>query len=460
MAQLYLKGVYFDTDSGGLWYLDNSGSYHQISAGIQSVTFDELSALIGSSGLTIEKQYLISDFATVHYIVDGSGNKPVGNPIITGDVEPLIVTASGTDKINSLAISTTFPQDIINIDFDENNWLADLSFSDSGTIVAGWKGTITFRHDTLLDNYCGYDFRNCKFRRWKTAAAAWNSGTSYSQGDFVTFNFNIYKAIQASSNKQPNINTAFWVGLLDLTVNEYWNNNPTSSNGIPSDSLFDDFKTFSEGAGSATYNLGVRCNHIQPTKDNSTYFDAGGTLLGNNVFFLQDNSYFSIINNFFGGEIYGNTIIAEYLADNIFAGDMISNILAGDSTRGNVFGGTMLQNIIGRSMTSNNVAASFIGNAIGSNMTQNTIGAAFGHNTVGTQMANNTIGSNFSNNIGIKPAFRYNTIDNDAISGTDFSSATHVYGAYHCTLFKRQDGTARLSYFNNSDVLTVVNANA
>jgi len=33
MAQLYLKGVYFDTESEGLWYIDNAGSYQEITVG-------------------------------------------------------------------------------------------------------------------------------------------------------------------------------------------------------------------------------------------------------------------------------------------------------------------------------------------------------------------------------------------------------------------------------------------
>jgi hypothetical protein len=37
MSQLYLKGVYYDTESGEFWYLNNSGSYEAISVGGSSV---------------------------------------------------------------------------------------------------------------------------------------------------------------------------------------------------------------------------------------------------------------------------------------------------------------------------------------------------------------------------------------------------------------------------------------
>jgi hypothetical protein len=48
------------------------------------------------------------------------------------------------------------------------------------------------------------------------------------------------------------------------------------------------------------------------------------------------------------------------------------------------------------------------------------------------------------------------------VNGTDFTSgpATHVYGGYNCTIFNRQDGTPRLSYYDNSDVLNITNIDA
>jgi hypothetical protein len=41
----------------------------------------------------------------------------------------------------------------------------------------------------------------------------------------------------------------------------------------------------------------------------------------------------------------------------------------------------------------------------------------------------------------------------------DISAATDIYGLFSKNIFSRQDGTPRLSYYNNSDVLVVVPVN-
>jgi hypothetical protein len=55
--------------------------------------------------------------------------------------------------------------------------------------------------------------------------------------------------------------------------------------------------------------------------------------------------------------------------------------------------------------------------------------------------------------------FNKNTIGS-AITGIDFTSATHVYNDYNTTIFINASFAVRLSYFDGSDVLTIVNANA
>lgn len=53
----------------------------------------------------------------------------------------------------------------------------------------------------------------------------------------------------------------------------------------------------------------------------------------------------------------------------------------------------------------------------------------------------------------------YNQIYNCFINSS-LATATHVYTTYYKQIFKRQDGTIRLGYYNNSDVFTVVNVTA
>ena len=88
---------------------------------------------------------------------------------------------------------------------------------------------------------------------------------------------------------------------------------------------------------------------------------------------------------------------------------------------------------------------------MGNNFNFNTVGDNFQSNTVDNNFQSNTVGNNFQRNqIDYSP------------NNTDFTSvpATHVYADYTCTIFKRSDGTLRLSYIDGTDTIqyTAVNA--
>jgi hypothetical protein len=408
----------------------------------EDVTFAQLKAKITGGNLVPGRQYIVIDFNTVHYIVDTSGTQYL-DTIIEGELEPLIVTAMNANKLYNDAISTVYPLDKLRVDFDEGNWLQDLSFADAtspnengdGTIVPGWKGTITFRHDTYRDNYCGYDFRNCKFRRWKMATP-------------ISFDNGI----------------GYWASHPGQTIQ-----------GISPDTLdFVDVKTFAEGTGTATYEKCVQSNHIEGFKDNWTNWDVSGTMLSNNVFWLSDESYWTVYSNHIGSENYGNTIAKNFFFNT--AGNDFKLNTIGNGFRFNTIGNGFESNIIGNAFNTNSVANVFNGNNIGDSFNRNAIENVFNSNTIGTGFYgnkigfgfnSNTLGNNFTQN-SIASIFYQNTVGDgftnnrieDNITGVDFTTATHVYASYNCAIFKRVDGTARLSYFDNSDVQQVVNANA
>jgi hypothetical protein len=96
-----------------------------------------------------------------------------------------------------------------------------------------------------------------------------------------------------------------------------------------------------------------------------------------------------------------------------------------------------------------NSSVSPSGTTWNSNFTSPTNGNNFIYNSIGDDFQVNSIESNFQLN-DVKPP----------ISSTDFSGATHVYGGYNCTIFNRQDGTPRLSYYDNSDVLNITDIDA
>ena len=424
-------------------------------------TYAELIALINGNGLVTGTQYQISDYATKHFIVDGIGTQFLGT-IITGVNEPLILTANSTNTLDKEARSALHPEDIIYYDWNPDNWIDDLSFSDlSGTptIITGFKGVIYFRYDTLLDNYCGYDFRNCKFRRWKTNAATWDSGTAYTAGQYVTHSSKIYKSLQAGTNKQPDTQTAYWVNLIDLTTVEYWNNNPTATNGIPSNAAeFNDFKTFAP-LGTDTYETSCSSNHFGSFKDNNTFHLINATILSNNIFYLFSEGFYTVYSNEIATANFGNTIGGAYFSSNSIGAGFYNNSI-GASFYNNSIGANFYNNSMGAYFANNSIGANFYNNSMGAYFYNNSIGANFHNNSIGENFYNNSIGENFYSNSGILSYFNINDIKN-SINTIDFSTATHVYSpTYNKTIFKRQDGTAKLSYFNNSDVLTVVAANA
>lgn len=375
---------------------------------ITNVTYEGLVTLINDGGLTPGAQYKITDFATTHYIVtSGTILDPVPN---VGVNEALIVTASSSNTIDKEAKSILYPQDIIHYDWNPANWLEDASFVDTGVIVPGFKGVIYFRHDTLLDNYMGYDFRNVKFRRWAKAVNDLGFDTPYTS--------------------------------LTDTGNGYV-----------------DFLTFVEGTDTGTYELSVRSNHFDSFKDNLSYGDSIKSILTNNIFFIGDDPYyFSIYSNSIGVENFNNTI----------GGDFYNNIIGGFFNT-NIIGTGFYNNVINNGFYRNTIDIYFYENNIGNRFNNNTIGNGFNINTISTYFYNNIIGNNFNNNT-IDNNVYFTTIGNNFQSnnirdffngsGIDFSLSTHVYAPYNCDLFLTPNGSKKLSYCNDAGVIQVVAANA
>jgi len=87
--------VFFNTVTEKMEHYGRNGSnIYKIAGGdlIVDTTYANLVTLIGNSELIPGLKYRITDFATKHYIVNGNGVQYTGS-IITGNTEPLIVTA-------------------------------------------------------------------------------------------------------------------------------------------------------------------------------------------------------------------------------------------------------------------------------------------------------------------------------------------------------------------------------
>ncbi len=364
------------------------------------------------------------------------------DPIIIGTLEHLIFMATSANTISREVYSKEYPQDIIHYDWNPNNWLKDLSFADAEVtaliIIDGFKGVITFRHDTLLDNYAGFDWRNCKSRRWKINVPIWVVTVEYHAGDYITYiNNKIYRGIATGTGQVPTeSSSAYWVEQLDLNLSEYWNIDPTGSFFIPSGNIFFDFKLFAEGLNTALYEKCCRNNHFGGYKDNYSDYMFIATILSNDVFHLQDLNIVSVYSNSIErsgydtiGGIFCLNVVSRFNANKI-----------GDNFNINTIG-DFVNNLIGKQFNSN---------VIGANFNNNVIGNYFDGNTISGMFISNTIGYYFYQN------FVENTFDS-----VDFSSATHVYATYNCTLFTDSLGNKKLSYIDGTTgLLVVVNANA
>lgn len=80
------------------------------------------------------------------------------------------------------------------------------------------------------------------------------------------------------------------------------------------------------------------------------------------------------------------------------------------------------------------------------------------NNIFGLYSERNELVGVFTNNT-IGDYFRYN-VSNTEIDKIDFTTATHVYGTYNCTLFENAGGTKVLSFFDASNILTITNINS
>jgi hypothetical protein len=213
-----------------------------------------------------------------------------------------------------------------------------------------------------------------------------------------------------------------------------------------------------------------------------SYFGVGsgepqGNIIGDNFISNEIGNYFynNKVGNYFTDNIIGvefeNNNIQNYFVGNSIGDNFISNEI------GNYFGNNgNLQNVIFNDFKFNKIGNYFGnntnyptdgssagddgGNIINDGFKYNVIGSDFNTNQIGNLFNNNNVSTLFSGNT-IADNFQRNQIEYSPNS-IDFTTgpSTHVYGDYSCVMFKRPDGTLRLSYYDNSDVLNITDIDA
>lgn len=158
-------------------------------AAAMSYSYAALTNLATNNGLVPGAWYVLSDYQTTQTVYNSSPSTTN-----TGPTESLLLTALSTSKFAPMGYSLTYPNDIV--------WYTT---SNSDPRLPGiTKGLVYRRHDTLLDNDIGFDFRAVKFRRWlNTTTNLYTETTSNSNGfnDYLLFSPTYYASGNVFSNK-------------------------------------------------------------------------------------------------------------------------------------------------------------------------------------------------------------------------------------------------------------------
>jgi hypothetical protein len=118
-----------------------------ILSGVTEHTYSELKALRNVGGLKSGTYYLLKDFQTIHVLKSECN----GNDAILGEIEPLLLFATATDKFDPIAKSTVYESDVIHYNFD--------AVSEPSSLLLHNKGLITYREDVVNKLIAHFDWR-------------------------------------------------------------------------------------------------------------------------------------------------------------------------------------------------------------------------------------------------------------------------------------------------------------
>lgn len=418
-----------------------------------NVTYEELLALIQSETLVCGTYYTITDFATSHYLLDGTYTNGDEDYYTDPVGEPLTVLALSTSVVSQQAWSALHPEDIIIYDWNPDNFVDAYAYTSSNTsiLVPDWKGAITYRKDKILNVALYYDWRTAMNRRWAIDPDAWNILDPYSVYDFVEDSGSIYMCVK----------TVDPLDTIDISDTEYW----AALDGI------------SPGAWVAWESLDFLGMTVDPLdyQDILTFQDiklnvsVEKSLLGlNNIVFYNyafdvNLGYESQLCTFYQGiesltsgmgfyenfvnEIsicsFGNYCLSNYISKS-------SNIIFGNNFSQNYQLYGELSYCSFENYCTDNIFIGGIYNSSFGNGCHNIIingGEGCDSNTFLDGVYGITLTDGAGYNVFI-PGF----------GNVDLSTATHPYGGYSCTFLINANGDKKVMYVDALDVVTVADA--
>jgi hypothetical protein len=344
-------------------------------------------------------------------------------PVIATCQYPYTNNTDNPKPMSRLSVSADGMK-VILLDFvesDVTNYTPDSLYVDTVYAIGDAYGCVTRRNDTERNINVPFDFRARKYRRYEVDLSSLNTSFAlgyYGQGD-------IYKGVVTTGLYKD----LFSFGNLGDAKNVQWSG--AGGYNMYNQAGYSDNNVFLNGFSDNVLGDIVFDNSIQQFTENN--IDRSGSFINNAI-----NGKF--INNIINSNFYDNILGA--MGYNNFGKSFINN---------NIINGS--NNIIGYNFSSNKIGKGFSNNTIRNVFASNTIADDFVLNTIADGFSNNTIGNNFGNNATtntfdlciISSNFTSNMI-NCKIGSVDFTSATHVYGNYGCTIERASNGTTRLIY--------------
>jgi len=421
--------TYVQSNSANWNYAYNIATFYSQNSAIliEQTTFSELTSLKINKQLNPGQLYIITDFELKWIGVGLLDPEPYKS---SGVIEPLMIRAISSDKLDVEAYSLLHPEDIVYYDIDA---IDSYTWRDGGPRpgsppIPGFKGWITRRVDRIKNIDIGWDWRYIKVNCCQfdiTPLSLYNNSTIYNRFDVVRSNDGkIYYSIE-DNNLNNGFNTAWWLPVFRddiIDADQYF---PTLERG--------------ETIGAPLFTIApILSTRVQlPSFTNITNSQNVTIISGFNnriVSSLSNSRIGENCNNNYISGTFNNNIVGDSFQNNITYGfndycnistNFLQNIINGwisgvfprginystfkDGVRNNIFNHRFFYNIVGN-QASNNVFASIIeNNNLGDNFINNRVGRFFRFNTIGNLFQNNAIYSSFSNN-NIEDVFQNNTI--------------------------------------------------
>ena len=278
------------------------------------VTYAELYALKQSNNLTPGQVYEITDYVTTY-------KQPISGSSLSGEVEPLLVTAITNNSLHIKAKSTIYP--LHEIWYNIEN-IQEIAYGST-------KGFIYRRKDEK-NNDIGFDFMNVKFRRWQVTGNAWEAGIIYAKKSVVKKGNYLYiSTIDNNVGIDPDVNNTtiadldsyYWIrcnfpDLSYVSCTPDGNISPGALNlTFAVTGLYEDYLMFSTPEIYAMSKNNFINNDWHQNSIGYNMFKMNNTVFMNNVLTNVYGSYSGVNNNVLQGDVQCNTILSTFQQNHI-----------------------------------------------------------------------------------------------------------------------------------------------